>query len=92
MRVARDWLSPAPWGSPPGPNPPSTINPVVRPVMDGIGIDLSTSSPNDSPPMPVQAADIVITMGRGDACPVFRGKRDLDWVLTDLAGKTAEDG
>ncbi len=59
-------------------------------VMDEIGIDLSREFPKKLTTTAVEAADVVITMGCGDACPIFPGKRYLDWELTDPAGKTAE--
>ncbi len=57
--------------------------------MAEIGIDLSREFPKKLTTDAVEAADVVITMGCGDACPVFPGKRYLDWDLTDPAGKTA---
>ena len=73
-----------------GSEPADQINPAVRQVMDEIGIDLSHEFPKKLTTDAVQAADVVITMGCGDACPIFPGKRYLDWQLTDPAGKTAE--
>ena len=58
--------------------------------MAEIGIDLSREQPKRLTTEAVEAADVVITMGCGDACPVFPGKRYLDWELTDPAGKTPE--
>jgi protein-tyrosine-phosphatase len=55
--------------------------------MDEIGVDLSGAFPKKLTTDAVAAADVVITMGCGDACPVFPGKRYLDWDLTDPAGK-----
>ena len=55
--------------------------------MDEIGIDLSTAFPKKLTTDAVEAADVVITMGCGDACPVFPGKRYLDWELPDPAGQ-----
>jgi protein-tyrosine-phosphatase len=55
--------------------------------MDEIGVDLSTAFPKKLTTGAVEAADVVITMGCGDACPIFPGKRYLDWQLTDPAGK-----
>ena len=73
-----------------GSEPADQVNPAVRQVMDEIGIDLSHEFPKKLTTDAVQAADVVITMGCGDACPIFPGKRYLDWQLTDPAGKTAE--
>ena len=73
-----------------GSQPADQVNPAVRQVMDEIGIDLSREFPKKLTTDAVHAADVVITMGCGDACPIFPGKRYLDWELTDPAGKTAE--
>ncbi len=54
--------------------------------MAEIGLDISREYPNPLTTSQVQAADVVITMGCGDTCPVFPGKRYLDWDLTDPAG------
>ena len=74
-----------------GSTPAETINPAVRQVMDEIGIDLSREIPKKLTTDAVDAADVVITMGCGDACPVFPGKRYLDWELTDPAGRPADE-
>ena len=60
--------------------------PYRRRAMAEVGIDLSREIPKPLTGDPVQAADLVITMGCGDACPVFPGKRYLDWDLPDPAG------
>ena len=73
-----------------GSQPADQVNPAVREVMNEIGIDLSREFPKKLTTDAVEAADVVITMGCGDACPIFPGKRYLDWELTDPAGKTAE--
>src|SRR4051794_22282196 len=70
-----------------GSTPADEINSAVRAAMAEIGIDLSTASPKRLTTDAVEAADVVITMGCGDACPVFPGKRYLDWQLPDPAGK-----
>jgi arsenate reductase (thioredoxin) len=59
--------------------------------MDEVGIDLSREVPARLTTDAVHAADVVVTMGCGDACPVFPGKRYLDWELTDPAGRSAEE-
>ncbi|RJQ89318.1 arsenate reductase ArsC [Amycolatopsis panacis] len=69
-----------------GSAPADTINPAVVAVMEELGIDLSQEFPKPLTTEAVQAADVVITMGCGDACPVFPGKRYLDWQLADPAG------
>lgn len=74
-----------------GSAPASEINPAVRQVMEEVGLDLSTEFPKPLTDDVVRAADVVITMGCGDACPVYPGKRYLDWELTDPAGKSIED-
>ncbi|WP_281287959.1 arsenate reductase ArsC [Pseudonocardia hierapolitana] len=74
-----------------GSAPADQINPAVREVMAEIGLDLSREFPKPLTDDVVRAADVVISMGCGDACPVYPGKRYLDWELTDPAGKTAEE-
>jgi arsenate reductase (thioredoxin) len=74
-----------------GSQPADQINPTVRQVMDELGIDLSQELPKKLTTDAVQAADVVITMGCGDACPIFPGKRYLDWDLLDPAGKSVDD-
>lgn len=73
-----------------GSTPAETINPAVIAVMDELGIDLSKEFPKPLTTESVRAADAVITMGCGDACPVFPGKRYLDWDLPDPAGLPIE--
>jgi arsenate reductase len=74
-----------------GSAPADTVNPAVREVMAEIGLDLSREFPKPLTDDAVRAADVVITMGCGDACPVYPGKRYLDWELTDPAGRTAAE-
>ena len=74
-----------------GSAPADRINPAVRQVMAEIGIDLDRAVPRKLETNAVVAADVVITMGCGDACPVFPGKRYLDWDLPDPAGRTVEE-
>src|ERR687889_245723 len=74
-----------------GSAPADQINPAVREAMTEIGIDISAERPKLLTTDAVQASDVVITMGCGDACPVFPGKRYLDWELPDPAGRTAEE-
>jgi arsenate reductase len=74
-----------------GSAPANEINPAVVQAMDEIGLDLSKEFPKPLTTDVVEAADVVVTMGCGDACPVFPGKRYLDWELPDPAGKTLEE-
>jgi arsenate reductase (thioredoxin) len=73
-----------------GSAPADEINPAVRQVMGELGIDLDGAHPKLLTVDAVQASDVVITMGCGDACPVFPGKRYLDWDLDDPAGQGAD--
>ncbi|PXY34989.1 heat-shock protein HtpX [Prauserella sp. PE36] len=73
-----------------GSAPAESVNPAVVEVMNEIGLDLSKEFPKPLTTDAVQAADVVITMGCGDACPVFPGKRYLDWQLDDPAGQPAD--
>ena len=73
-----------------GSEPASQLNPAVVQAMAEIGLDISREFPKPLTTDKVQAADVVITMGCGDACPVYPGKRYLDWDLPDPAGLTVE--
>jgi protein-tyrosine-phosphatase len=73
-----------------GSTPANELNPAVVDVMTEIGIDLSTAFPKPLTTEAFEASDVVITMGCGDTCPVFPGKRYLDWQLTDPAGLPVE--
>jgi arsenate reductase len=73
-----------------GSAPADTINPAVLEVMREVGVELAGEKPKLLTTEAVGDADVVITMGCGDACPVFPGKRYLDWVLDDPAGKPAD--
>ena len=70
-----------------GSAPADTVNPAVREAMAEVGIDISAEQPKLLTTDAVEASDVVITMGCGDACPIFPGKHYLDWQLTDPAGK-----
>jgi protein-tyrosine-phosphatase len=70
-----------------GTEPADEINPAVVEVMSELGLDLSMKFPKLLSTEAVQAADVVITMGCGDACPIYPGKRYEDWELEDPAGK-----
>ena len=72
-----------------GSEPADRINPAVLAVMNELHLDLSHEFPKPLTDKSVQAADVVITMGCGDACPYYPGKRYLDWDLEDPAGKDA---
>jgi arsenate reductase len=71
-----------------GSTPADEINPAVAAAMAEIGLDLSQEFPKPLTDEVVRAADVVVTMGCGDACPVFPGKRYLDWELDDPDGLT----
>jgi arsenate reductase (thioredoxin) len=73
-----------------GSQPADQLNPAVVQAMAEIGLDISREFAKPLTAGKVQAADVVITMGCGDACPVFPGKRYLDWDLPDPAGLTVE--
>ncbi|GAA4212643.1 arsenate reductase ArsC [Microbispora amethystogenes] len=70
--------------------PAEQVNPAAVEAMKEVGIDISDQSPKVLTPEAVQASDFVITMGCGDACPIFPGKEYLDWALDDPAGKGVE--
>jgi protein-tyrosine-phosphatase len=74
-----------------GSEPTDQINPAVVAAMQEVGLDLSQEFPKPLTDESVQAADVVITMGCGDACPIYPGKRYLDWELDDPAGKPLEE-
>ena len=71
-----------------GSEPASHLNPNVVEAMSELGLDVSKEFPKPLTDEVVRAADVVITMGCGDACPIFPGKRYLDWDLEDPAGKS----
>ena len=73
-----------------GSAPADELNPVVVAVMAELGLDLSREFPKPLTDSAVQAADVVVTMGCGDACPIFPGKRYEDWTLDDPAGQDVE--
>jgi arsenate reductase len=74
-----------------GSEPGTEINPAAIEAMAERGIDITGEYPKPWTDEVVQAADVVVTMGCGDACPIFPGKRYEDWVLDDPSGKTLED-
>jgi protein-tyrosine-phosphatase len=73
-----------------GSDPAETINPAVVEAMAELGVDMSEQFPKPLTRDAVAASDVVITMGCGDACPVFPGKRYEDWELDDPAGRSLE--
>ena len=73
-----------------GSAPKDSINPIAVEAMQEIGIDISNNVPKVLTPEAVQESDAVITMGCGDACPFYPGKRYEDWVLDDPAGQGIE--
>ncbi|WP_454117508.1 arsenate reductase ArsC [Microbacterium lacticum] len=73
-----------------GSEPKDRINPVAVEVMAEAGIDIAENAPKLLTVDAVKEADVVITMGCGDACPIFPGKRYEDWQLDDPAGQDAD--
>jgi len=73
-----------------GSDPASEVNPAAVEAMAEMGIDIADESPKPWTDEIVRAADVIVTMGCGDACPVFPGKRYLDWEVDDPAGLAVE--
>jgi arsenate reductase len=73
-----------------GSEPADQINPVAVEAMREVGIDITAEQPKKLEYATAQASDVIITMGCGDACPVFPGKRYEDWKLDDPAGQGIE--
>ena len=73
-----------------GSDPAEVLNPAVVEAMEEVGVDMSEEFPKPLTDVAVRAADAVITMGCGDACPVYPGKRYEDWALEDPAGQELE--
>ncbi len=73
-----------------GSEPGNEINPAAIAAMAEVGIDITREFPKPWTDEIVQAADVVVTMGCGDACPVFPGKRYEEWVLPDPAGQSVD--
>jgi arsenate reductase len=73
-----------------GSAPKDSINPVAVEAMSELGIDIANQKPKVLTPEAVQQSDVVITMGCGDACPYYPGKRYEDWALDDPAGQGLE--
>ena len=74
-----------------GSAPADSINPAVVEALKEVSIDISHEQPKVLTTSAVEQSDVVITMGCGDACPFFPGKRYLDWVLEDPAGQGVAD-
>lgn len=74
-----------------GSEPRDQLNPVAVAAMAEEGIDMTSATPKILTTEAVQASDVVITMGCGDTCPIFPGKRYEDWELDDPAGKDIDD-
>jgi arsenate reductase len=70
-----------------GSQPADQINPIAVQAMSEVGIDIAAEQPKVLTPESVQASDVVITMGCGDECPFYPGKRYEDWKLDDPAGQ-----
>ncbi|MGB9376218.1 MAG: arsenate reductase ArsC [Mycobacteriales bacterium] len=73
-----------------GSQPAADVNPVAVAAMREVGIDISAVRPKVLTAEAVQESDVVITMGCGDACPIYPGKRYEDWVLDDPAGQSLD--
>ncbi|HEU5129808.1 MAG TPA: arsenate reductase ArsC [Glycomyces sp.] len=73
-----------------GSAPAESVNPAAVEAMKEVGIDIADQRPKILTVEAVEASDVCITMGCGDACPVFPGKRYLDWTLDDPAGRGVE--
>lgn len=73
-----------------GSNPGDAINPSAVEVMNEVGIDIASQQPQRWTDETVRAADVIVSMGCGDACPVYPGKRYVDWELEDPAGQSVD--
>ncbi len=73
-----------------GSQPAEAIHPHVRTVLEEAGLDIASARPKRLTDEAVRAVDVVVTMGCGDACPVYPGKRYEDWPVEDPAGKDVE--
>ena len=73
-----------------GSEPATQINPVAVEAMREVGIDITANTPRKLDWQPAESSDVLITMGCGDVCPVFPGKRFLDWKLDEPAGQGIE--
>jgi arsenate reductase len=73
-----------------GSEPAGEINDMAVAAMDEVGIDIAAEQPTRWSEAEVRSADVIVSMGCGDACPVYPGKRYVDWILTDPAGQPIE--
>ncbi|GIG90681.1 arsenate reductase ArsC [Plantactinospora endophytica] len=73
-----------------GSEPAEQVNPVAVAAMREVGIDITTNTPRLLDYATAESSDVLVTMGCGDVCPVFPGKRYLDWQLDDPAGRDIE--
>jgi arsenate reductase (thioredoxin) len=73
-----------------GSEPAERLNPVAVRAMAEVGIDITREQPTKLEPAAARASDVIVTMGCGDTCPVFPGRRYEDWNLTDPAGQPVE--
>jgi len=74
-----------------GSEPANQINPAAVAVMQEAGVDIAGQQPRRWTDTTLEAADVIVTMGCGDTCPVYPGKRYIDWQLDDPAGKPAHE-
>jgi arsenate reductase (thioredoxin) len=74
-----------------GSDPAAEVNPVAVEAMAEVGIDIRGASPKPWTDELLRAADVIVTMGCGDSCPVIPGKRYVDWELSDPAGRPLPD-
>jgi len=74
-----------------GTDPAQHLNPAVVEAMAEVGIDISAQRPRALTDEDASRADVIVTMGCGDSCPVYPGRRYLDWALPDPAGKSLEE-
>jgi len=74
-----------------GSTPADQVNPVAVQAMAELGIDIAAEQPKILTPEAVKASDVVVTMGCGDTCPYFPGRRYEDWVLDDPAGRPLDE-
>ena len=74
-----------------GSEPRDQVNPVAVEAMAEVGIDIAGAQPRELTTEAVRDSDVVVTMGCGDACPIFPGKRYEDWELTDPAGRGLDE-
>jgi len=74
-----------------GSDPSNEVNPSAIQAMAEVGIDIANEYPKPWTDEVMRAADVIVTMGCGDACPIFPGKRYEDWELTDPEGKSVDE-